>query len=264
MIKKEVERSKVIIFNSISEVVKFNRETERTNFYKSYHASDEMGNYRYSFTKTNSYEEAEDLLLHGWDSMAERLTKKIGNIKCQNGYKNKITYGVQGYQVCVPRYLQGIPDNMVSSKRIVIKQKILNIVKDFGYSGITSAETIEKESIKVLKAINELELMGYRVNLSITFVSKCLDGHRSIVIKIKNASQRMNVKQMAFPLVHPSMFRRILFGLIERLPETECFGYGYGMCTEYNETKHLFKGEYFIPRIVSETEITDIEKYKIN
>lgn len=264
MIKKEIEGSKVIIFNSISEVVQFNRDTERTNFYQSYHTSDETGSGRYSFTKTNSYEEAEDLLLHGWDSMAERLTKKIGNVKCQNGYKNKTVYGVQGYQACVPRYLQGIPDNMVSSKRITTKQKVLNIVKDFGYSGATSAETIENESIKVLKAVNELELTGYRVNLSITFVSRCRGGYRSVVVKIKNASQRMNIKQMAFPLVHPSMFRRIVFGLIERLPETECFGYGYGTCTEYNETKHLFKGDYFIPHIVSETEITDIEKYKIN
>lgn len=260
MIKKEIEGSKMIIFNSISEVVKFNRETEKTRFYKNYHMSDEHG--RYDFTKTGSYEEAEDLLLHGWDSMAEKLTKKVGNVKCQNGYKNKMIYSMQGYQACVPRYLQGMPDSMISNKRIVTKQKVLNIVKDFGYSGATSTETIENESIKVLKVVNDLESRGYRVNLSIVFVS---NGRRytGMQIKIKNASQRMNIKQMAFPLVHPSMFRRIVFGLIERLPETSNFGHGYGRCTEYNQTKHLFKGEYFIPRIVSEKEITDIEKYYI-
>ena len=260
MIRKEVDGNKIVIFNSISEVVKFNRETERTQFYQSYHVSDEVG--RYSFTKTNSYEEAEDLLLHGWDEMAEKLTKKVSNVKCQNGYKNKMIYNVQGYQACVPRYLQGMPDSMISSKRVVVKQKVLNIVKDFGYSGATSTETIERESIKVLKAVNDLESKGYRVNLSIVFVSRN-NGYTGIQVKIKNASQRMNIKQMAFPLVHPSMFRRIVFGLIERLPETECFGYGYGRCTEYNQTKHLFKGQYFIPRIVSEEEITDIEKYYI-
>lgn len=261
MIKKQIGRDKIITFENIIEVVKYNRETERTSFYKKNHKSDDSD---YSFHKTYSYEEAEDLLLHGWDSMAERLTKKIGNVKCQNGYKNKTIYGVQGYQACVPRYLQGMPDSMVSNKRIATKQKVLNIVKDFGYSSATSTDTIEKESIKVLKAVNELELTGYRVNLYITFVSKSYDGYISVTIKIKNASQRMNIKQMAFPLVHPSMFRRIMFGLIERLPETKNFGYGYGMCTEYAKTKHLFKGDYFIPRIISETEITDIEKYKIN
>lgn len=264
MIKKEENGNKMVMFNSITELVQFNRETERTQFYKNYHVSDEMGSSRYLFTKTNSYEEAEDLLLHGWDEMAEKLTKKIGNVKCQNGYKNKTVYGVQGYQACVPRYLQGMPDSMVSNKRIVTKQKVLNIIKDFGYSGSTSAQTIEMESIKVLNMVNDLESRGYRVNLNITFVSRYRGKYVSMMVKIKNASQRMNIKQMAFPLVHPSMFRRIVFGMIERLEETKNFGHGYGWCTEYEETKHLFKGDYFIPRIVSEEEITDIEKYKIN
>ena len=263
MIRKEENGNKMVMFNSITELVQFNRETERTNFYQKYHVSDEFGSNRYSFTKTNSYEEAEDLLLHGWDEMAEKLTKKVNNVKCQNGYKNKTVYGVQGYQACVPRYLQGMPDSMVSNKRIVTKQKVLNIIKDFGYSGSTSAQTIEDESIKVLKAVSDLESRGYRVNLSITFVSKYRGEYISMMVKIKNASQRMNIKQMAFPLVHPSMFRRIVFGMIERLEETKNFGSGYGWCTEYEETKHLFKGSYFIPRIVREEEITDIEQYKI-
>lgn len=262
MIKREENGNKVVMFNSITEIVQFNRETERTQFYKNYHRSDELGRSRYDFTKTNSYEEAENLLLHGWDEMAEKLTKKINDIKCKNEYKNKTVYGVQGYQACVPRYLQGMPDSMVSSKRTVTKQKILNIVKDFGYSGATSAQTIENESIKVLKTVSDLESRGYRVNLSITFVSKHHGKYISMIFKIKNASQRMNIKQMAFPLVHPSMFRRIVFGVIERLEETKNFGRGYGICTTYDETKHLFKGSYFIPRIVCEEEITDIEKYK--
>lgn len=264
MVRKTHEnKDKIVIFDSITEVVQFNRNTERTEYYQKYHASDDKT--KKSFTKTNSYEEAEDLLLHGWDSMAEKLTNKLGKVTCKNnGYKNKTVYGVQGYQACVPRYLQGVPDNMVSNKRIVTKQKVINIVKDFGYSGATSASVIEKESIKVLKAVNELELKGYRVNLSIVFVSEYRGEYIGVVVKIKNAGQKMNVKQLAFPLVHSSMFRRIMFGLIERLEETKDFGIGYGICTTYEETKHLFEGQYFIPRIVSEQEITDIEKYKIN
>lgn len=266
MVRKTHEnKDKIVIFDSITEVVQFNRNTERTEYYQKYHDSDNISSGTYHFTKTNSYEEAEDLLLHGWDSMAEKLTNKLRKVTCKNnGYKNKTVYGVQGYQACVPRYLQGVPDNMVSNKRIVTKQKVINIVKDFGYSGSTSTSTIEEESIKVLKMVNELELKGYRVNLSIVFVSRYRGKYIGIMVKIKNAGQKMNVKQLAFPLVHPSMFRRIMFGLIERLEETKHFGKGYGICTTYEETKHLFEGQYFIPRIVSEQEITDIEKYKIN
>lgn len=263
MIRKTHDNGdKMVIFDSIMEVVQFNRKTERTKDYREYHVSDDK--IRTDFAATSSYEEAEDLLLHGWDSMAEKLTNRLGKVTCKNnGYKNKTVYGVQGYQACVPRYLQGMPDSMISNKCVVTKQKVLDIVKDFGYSGVTSTEKIEEESIKVLKLVNSLESKGYRVNLSITFVSGGRK-YTGIVMKIKNASQRMNIKQMAFPLVHPSMFRRIVFGLIERLDETKNFGEGYGYCTDYEETKHLFKGQYFIPRIVSEQEITDIEQYKIN
>lgn len=268
MIRKQKDGNKIVMFNSISEVVRYNKEEERTNFYKEYHASDSTETSDKHFTGTDSYEHAEDLLLHGWDEMAENLTQKLNHVKCsQNGFKNKTIYGVQGYQACVPRYLQGIPDSMISNKKVVTKQKVLNIVKDFGYSCGTTTKTIEEESLKVLKLINKLELEGYRVNLSITSVSREEENYNkniAIIVKIKNASQRMNVKQMAFPLVHPSMFRRIVFGTIERLEETKYFGRWYGMCTEYEETKHLFQGNYFIPRIVSEEEITDIEKYKIN
>ena len=259
--KKDVK----IIFNSLSEVAKFNREAERTSFYGEFHISDEVSSNKDRFTGTHSYEEAEDLLLHGWDEMAKELTEKLGNIKANsNKYKNKTIYNVSGYQACVPRYLQGIPTNMISNKRIVTKQKVLNITKDFGYSRKVSSRTIKEESIKVLKLINQLELQGYRCNVDICFVNKHNRGNTydCISIRIKNASQKMNIKKMAFPLVHPSMFRRIMFGLMERLPECENYGYGYGYCTKYDETKHLFKDEYYIPRIVEEKEITDIEKYK--
>ena len=116
--KKDVK----IIFNSLSEVVKFNREAERTSYYRGYHASDEASSSRDRFTGTHSYEEAEDLLLHGWDEMAKELTEKLGNVKANsNKYKNKTICNVSGYQACVPRYLQGIPTNMISNKRIVTK-----------------------------------------------------------------------------------------------------------------------------------------------
>lgn len=263
MIRTKVGQDKKVVFESIAELVEFNRHTERTNKYKNYHTSDEKGEYKTEWTKTKSYEEAEDLLLHGWGEMAEKLTVKVGNINNANNFKNKTIYDVQGFQCSVPRYLQGIPTNMVNKKSVPVKQKVINIVKDFGYNASTSAKQIEDESIKVLKVVQALESKGQRVNLFITFVSRERGYFVEITLKIKNASQRLNIKQTAFPLVHPSMFRRILFGTIERLEESKNFGTGYGWCTGWEETKHLFKGSYYIPRIVKEQEITDIQKYYI-
>lgn len=63
-------------------------------------------------------------------------------------------------------------------------------------------------------------------------------------------------------MVHPSMLRRIIFGLIERLPECEYLGKFYGIPARNSDAKLLFEKTYFIPAIVEEEEITDIEKYK--
>lgn len=261
MRRKQNGRSVSIIFDSINDVINYIRKTERTKFYQSYHVSDDDN--REDFTKTKSWNEAENLLLHGWDEGARRLNKNIKSVKIADGYRMKTVYDVSGFQCSVPRYLQGVPTNMINSKRVVQKNKVVNITKDFGYSGAVSAEQMLQEGKKVLDAVNKIESTGTRCNLYVSFVSDSSSGYVDMRIKIKDSSQRLNVKQTAFPLAHPSMFRRITFALIERLEECKDFGYGYGRCTEWREVKHLYKGEYYIPRIVSEQEITDIEKYRV-
>ena len=254
-----------IIFDSINEVVKYNRGTERTTHYKKYHVSDGMGKGYKEFTSTSSYEEAEDLLLHGWDSKSYELTKALKSPSSALKKQIRNTYSVAGYQPCVPRYLQGLPDSMINHKVITVKSKIVNIVKDIGYAGHIEAATIENESLKVLKLVQSLESKGYRANLYISFVSSVpyTSKKLNMQIKIKDSGQKLNIKQVAFPLVQRSMFSGIVFGLIQPLEETKNFGSHYGECTEYAEVKHLFKGNIYIPRIVDEQEIVDVNKYMV-
>lgn len=254
-----------ISFNSIADVVNYIDTTERTLFYQRYHKSDDTN---YYFRGTRTMEEARELLFHGWDDGAKQLKNKLDakiNVN-NNGYRNKTFYDIAGFQCSVPRYLQGIPTNMVNNKRVVQKQKVVNITKDFGYSASVSKETMMRESVKFLQAVDKLEKQGMRCNVFVSVVttSRETKGYIDIRVKVKDSSQRMNIKQLAFPLAHPSMFRRITFALIERLEDCKYFGMGYGRCTEWESVKHLYKGEYYVPRNVSEQEITNIEKYKIN
>ena len=263
MIRKETNNDVTIRFNSIAEVVNYINTTKMTPFYQKEHRSDD---YNYSFRGTRSMEEAMELLSHGWEDGAKQLKDKLdAKVNANNvSYKNKTFYDVAGFQCSVPRYLQGIPTNMINNKRVVQKQKVVNITKDFGYSGVTSKEVMMRESIKFLQVVEKLEQQGIRCNVFVSFVSKTNNnGYVDIRVKVKESSQRMNIKQLAFPLAHPSMFRRIMFALIERLEDCKDFGLGYGRCTEWETVKHLYKGEYYVPRNVREEEITDIEKYKV-
>ena len=219
-----------------------------------------------SFTETESFEEAKDLLLHGWEHGTREIKGRVEAKETGVNMKQKTVYDIAGYQCSVPRYLQGIPTNMINKKSVAQKNKVITINKACCYTARTPAETIITESVKVLQLVNRLEKQGYRVNLNVIFGSM----KRNTVVtkvRIKTASQKLNIKQTAFPLVHPSMLRRIIFAVLERSEECSYSGFehGYGrVCDNYVLSRTLNKGEYLIPNVLSETEITDIEKYKIN
>lgn len=136
---------------------------------------------------------------------------------------------VQGYQAVVPLYLNGCPQNMVNSKMVSVKQKIITLNKSVSYSAYTTTRQIEDESVKAMQIVKRLESQGYRCNLNI--VLGVFKGTRRFIVKIriKNANEKLNVSKLAFPMVHPSMLRCLFFRFIEVYPKvTSVFSYGYG------------------------------------
>lgn len=263
MIVKETTRTKIVEFSSINELVKHNREGIIQSDFLSVMASKRRD--KNNWYGTASYAEAEDLLLHGWDYMAKELKSKIDVNMRLTGHIQRPAYSVAGYQACVPRYLQGLPDSMIYSKRVPKKEKVVTINKSVSYScGVTQKQII-KESVKVLNAINALESKGLRVKLNIIWKVRNDRRMYSYVVKanVKQPSQRLNIKQIAFPLVHPSMLRRIFL----RMMEVESWCNGKNFCNGYgtpdNTNENITEGEYYIPAIVSEKEITDIQKYLV-
>lgn len=273
MVVKETSNTKVIEFSSINELVKHNREGHYTSDFKNKKASGKTDEKMIVWCGTSSYGEAEDLLLHGWEYMAKELKSKIDvNLKA-TGYTQKSVYDVVGFTPSVPRYLQGIPTNMINAKRIPKKEKIITINKSISYSWKASRDEIIQESVRVLNLVNSLELQGYRVKLNIVWkVSNTQDvwgfgtssGKLYVVkVNVKQPTQRLNMKQIAFPMVHPSMLRRICFKTIET--DEWCngknFHIGYGIPN--NTSEGITSGEYYIPAMEVKGEITNLEKYLV-
>ena len=207
------------------------------------------------FTGTESYEEAVSLFKNGWDDMAKTLTKKL-NVQpsCSvTSYVQKTVYDIVGFQCSVPRYLQGIPTNMVNKRLTPVKQKVVTLNKDFTYNSKTSTEDIIEASIQTMQVVKMIEAQGIRVNLNIIFGVKGGWNAKTkevCKIRVKSASERVNISKLAFPLVNPSMFRRLCFRYIEVAPTiTDAYKYGYGMPLDGSELKQYCKGEYVLPRL---------------
>lgn len=183
---------------------------------------------------TKNIDEAYELATNGWDKGLDDLDKEISKIK-SDGNKIKDKLDVVGYQVNVPLYLNGVHQNMIRKEPSEVKNKIINIVWANGISCGYSANDILKGSCEVVAHISNLEQMGYRTNIWLLVGSGTGSKETRGLIKIKGDSERFNVKKMIFPLVHPSMLRRLCFRFDEVFPADDVTHDGYGRGDYFND-----------------------------
>ena len=215
----------------------------------------------YYFTKTNSFEEAVDIMHHGWSDMSDKLTQRL---KTDSGNMEKVmvsknTISVQGYQPVVPLFLNNVPANMMSRKLQPMKQKVITINKSIAYSAIVTVERIIEESIKALRIIKKLENQNYRCNLNVIVGTEAGGERYCIKIRIKSANERLNINKLSFPLVHPSMLRRLFFRFIEVHPGvSRSFVWGYGRPLQPEDYRRVYSDEILLPQFINK----DVDKIK--
>ena len=244
-------KTEVIEYDSLHEFYEYLIHTPFNNAFCWANHSSVDGNY--SFTKTKDFNEAVELFKNGWSDMATELVQKLKVIenKTEPTMKPKNVLGVAGYQAIVPLYLQGVPNNMVTKKMTPIKQKVITLNKSIDYNGGVSTDQIIEESIKAMQIVKKLEAQGYRCNLNIILGTTAGSNQFVVKVRIKSANEKLNVSKLAFPLVHPSMLRRLFFRFIEVYPNvTKSFVGGYGKPATSSELREIFKDEYLLPNFI--------------
>lgn len=250
--------TEVIEYSSLSEFYDYIMNTPFNKTFEHHSHSSVTGSKE--FTKTYTFEEAVGLLKNGWVDMSAKLTQKlnVADKNLKNGRRPRTILSVQGYQAVVPLYLNGCPQNMVNSKMVSVKQKIITLNKSVTYSALVTTRQIEDESVKAMQIVKRLESQGYRCNLNI--VLGVFKGTRRFIVKvrIKNANEKLNVSKLAFPMVHPSMLRRLFFRFIEVYPKvTSVFSFGYGQPVKGGALREfLDKNEILLP----DTIVKDVNK----
>lgn len=244
--------AEIITYQSIHEFYEYICNTPINESFR--WATLQSTNASYNFTDTKNFDEACELLKNGWNDMASKLTQKlkVKEKEVAPMMRPRTSLSVVGYQPVVPLYLNGVPTNMVNKKMVPVKQKVITLTKVVNYMSITSKEKIVEESIKALQIIKKLESQGYRINLNILSASSA--GSQTVLckIRIKNANEKLNINKLAFPLVHPSMQRRLSFRWKETYP-TICsdFVYSYGTPLSDREIRRLLdENEYLLPRFI--------------
>lgn len=220
-VKKSFYNEKAVIayFNSLSEILNYidTSKTKHSDDYDFEQNFKNIADYKLmqKFNLVENYEEATKLAKIGWEKGKENIKNLLDtkyNINADS-VKTKPEYSIAGYQCSVPRYLQGIPTNMINSKRVPAKQKTMTVVKHIGFSADVSTDTIIDNSAKSLAIVQKLESQGVRCNLDIISPVTTPNGKQvlTIRVRIKNSTEKLNLGVIAFALSHPDMLRRIIF-----------------------------------------------------
>ena len=262
-------KTEVIQFDSLQEFYKYICDTPFNDAFRWADHSSVTGSK--DWTKTQNFTEAVELFKNGWSDMATKLVQRLKVIenKTEPTMKPRNKLDVCGYQAIVPLYIQGVPNNMMNKKMVPVKQKVITLNKSLDYSGGVSSDKIIEESVKAMQIIKKLEAQGFRCNLNIALGTTAGWGKEEkqfiIKVRIKSANEKLNVSKLAFPLVHPSMLRRLFFRFIEVYPNvTKNFVGGYGHPAASNELRNVFVGEYLLPNFIKKdvntiNTITDLE-----
>ena len=225
-------------FESISEFQRAINTRKVDRFYKNRMASVNGGK---EFTGTESYEEAESLLLYGDKSIAAKLVECNGK-RMNEAKKNTIYNSPVGFVPNIPNYLLGRPDNMFSVKTQTYKScKVLNVCVNSAVAYSVETKDIIAFNQKLLNVVYTLEKRGYRLNLYVGVVAEFSKSKNigACFIKVKDSGKLLNVTNVAYPLCNASFLRRHFFKWVETNGKT--FSRSYGCIAQRNESEKAIK-----------------------
>lgn len=191
------------------------------------------------WTGVSSYAEALELMESGYQPTVDKLKSSIkANVRGQVK-RTQFFRDVCGFNPIVPLAIQGVPECMVNSRMTQIKAKVIDVYYDMTASCGTSKENIMSAGASVLGAIMELEMQGYRFNLyAIQSYYESRNGCDMLCVKVKSASQPIDLKRISFPLTHTAFFRVIGFDWYSRTPKGKYRGcYGQALGYKFDEAK---------------------------
>lgn len=207
----------IIVSERYNSIADFKKSLERKKIGKMYDESEE-----YIFTKdfcgTSTHEEADELLING-DTFTAKIIEGCNKNKRLDRTTNTIKQDFCGFVPNVGAVVSGSPINMYNVKQTTYRNtKVLNIVYFIGAGYNVRTKELSAAGAKLLNVINTLEARGYRINL---FAARCvipnINGKQqsnsllNLAVKIKDSGKHLNITKIAYPIAHPSFFRRHCF-----------------------------------------------------
>lgn len=189
-------------------------------------------------------EQTYKMLREGYQPVVDALKGKMKFSVSGQTKRFKSFNDVAGYAPIIPNAIMGLPNSMVNSAMKPIKTKVLDVYYEMTCPAYRESKELIEAGQKMLGVILEMEAQGYRFNLY------CTQGYYSpstgcdmVCVKVKSASQPMDLKRMSFPIAHTAFFRGIGFDWYSKFPKGT-YRPGYGRAISAEKSQDDIQEEY--------------------
>lgn len=231
-------------FKSISEMMDIITKRPNNKVMESQNSSSRKG--EKAWYGTASFEEAVDLMQTGYKDVLPRIKeglntsmKALSKQFARSDMRRPRNLPI-GFIPNVPNAILNLPDSMIDIRLTPQKRKTLTITYVMAGNCGCKAEMWIKAGVALLTAIKIVERRGISVKIDASFYCGSSDGETVMgSVTVKHFGQPLDLQKLCFPLVHPSMFRRIGFKFLETTPilTKEGFAWGYGRGFDSDEKK---------------------------
>lgn len=157
--------------------------------------------------------------LYGWPEGRERMKNAIAQLDPPGKDTEDMLYDVAGCEPDVGRYLSGDPENMMSFQELPTK-KTVRIVADVALSGACGDEVVFMRGAALVTLIENLELRGHKVELTVCSTFLITDGRYNQTTYIayvlaKPAGQPADMDRLAYLLGNYETERVLMFETYE-------------------------------------------------
>lgn len=189
--------------------------------------------YSDSFEGVKNYDEALDLLNNGYQPTVESMRNVFKATTAGSQSRFKFDNNVYGFAPIVPLAMMGVPNSMMNMHMSKIKCKVIDVYYDMTCSCAIDSKDLIKAGQTLLGTIAELEKQGYRINLYTTMTFHDGRACDMLAVKVKSATQPMDLKRISFTASHTAFFRVIGFDWYSKVPDGK-YRAGYGRSMYYD------------------------------
>jgi hypothetical protein len=190
------------------------------------------------------YDSAVSMAKGGWMDGAQRSQKALEALKATVpeprqrvdfvGFRPHVQRQIAGDIKCMVRKVKVRADNG--------KGRVVTLIVPVNATAWVGAEAMANFGVAVAQYVNQMERQRIRVEVIAAMTSKVSGWRVSACVRIKHASQPLDLAVMAFAIGHPAMFRRLGFAIRERCHAPMDTGYGRTVATREDDVINAPQG----------------------